>query len=632
MSQVATQIQRIIRGHNGRVKFTKAWHARRRDRAATVVQCFIRRRYARLVAAALARHKVYTQRVAAARKWQGVLLRNICRRHQRATQRPAVKVLRQLGLDPMAFTPGPIAYMTDLQTDFNAFMAAAWLEYHAWRTGGFDAFHRYEARTAAEASRLSEQRVTRGDAVIVVAADSPICGLTGRVLCITADTTDARHHVAEIRLDNGDKQVAYVPLMPKRRSAAAAANSNIDLNAPCLMKIDFMAQPQYTTQQLQSASKVIAAWATRENLTWKPYQSARHMQRIVRGFLARRCVARRRYQYWTSQQNSRKLLLNALQDTNTLSYTTISVLLHNKITPAPTVPTAIPIHSVVPLRYAAWQRQRMQGRILARELNKRMNERRMQARLAGTEFDYTPVTAGNDNQPEIGTSSGTSALYGPTPLYKQHSKLRIAAITAIAKLHSRRSHKRKRDQYLLQSDSYDTAHAKHSKTAANSEVFTGPHVFTSLKSSPHVRTSGHAMYHGNWAYCNDERQQHRDNNYSKSSSSNKGLVPHGAGYAAFLDGWGFSNEEMTLHILVIGCRDIPAMDNSVFVSGSDPFIVLKCNGITLRTTTQYSTLQPIYNEHFSIDVTDPSAALSVECWDEDTLGSDFIGIVNIPIR
>jgi C2 domain len=597
-----------------------------------VLQCFIRRRYARLTAAALVRHKVYTQRVAAARKWQGVLLRNICRTYQRATQRPAVKVLRQLGLDPMAFTPGPIAFVHDLHTDFYAFMTAARLEYHVWRTGGFDAFHRYEARTAAEASKLVEQRVTRGDAVVVVAADSPICGLTGRVLCITADTTDARHHVAEIRLDNGDKQVAYVPLMPKRRSAAAAANTNIDLNAPCLMKIDFMAQPQYTTQQLQSASKSIAAWATRETLTWKPYQSARHIQRVVRGFLARRSVARRRYQYWTSQQNSRKLLLNALQDTNTLSYTTISTLLRHKLTPAPTIPTVIPIHSVVPLRYAAWQRQRMQGRILARELNKRMSERRMQARLAGTEFDYTPATT---------TSSGTTALYGPTPLYKQLSRLRIAAITAIAKVHSRRrSGKRKRDnQYLVQDDSYGTSntatYAKHSRTVGynSSEVFTGPHVFTSLKSSPHVRTSGHAMYHGNWAYCSNQRQQHSNNdNSNNSSSSDNGLVPHGAGYAAFLDGWGFSLEEMTLHILVIGCRDIPAMDNSVFVSGSDPFIVLKCNGITLRTTTQYSTLQPVYNEQFSIDVTDPSAALSCECWDEDTVGSDFIGIVNIPIR
>ncbi|KAG5178546.1 C2 domain-containing protein [Tribonema minus] len=70
----------------------------------------------------------------------------------------------------------------------------------------------------------------------------------------------------------------------------------------------------------------------------------------------------------------------------------------------------------------------------------------------------------------------------------------------------------------------------------------------------------------------------------------------------------------------------------MFASGSDPFLVLRCNGAARRTATQRSTLQPVFDEHFDIDVTDPAAELVVECWDEDSFGSDFIGVATVHLR
>lgn len=51
-------------------------------------------------------------------------------------------------------------------------------------------------------------------------------------------------------------------------------------------------------------------------------------------------------------------------------------------------------------------------------------------------------------------------------------------------------------------------------------------------------------------------------------------------------------EEKTLYVTVLSAKGLPAMDKSLFVLSFDPYFLLKCNGVTRRTSTKYRTNEP----------------------------------------
>lgn len=64
---------------------------------------------------------------------------------------------------------------------------------------------------------------------------------------------------------------------------------------------------------------------------------------------------------------------------------------------------------------------------------------------------------------------------------------------------------------------------------------------------------------------------------------------------------------------------------------SDPYIVMKLVNQTHRTSTQYKTLNPIWEETFCFDVFDINEKLDFTVWDEDRHGADFLGRLSIPL-
>lgn len=64
---------------------------------------------------------------------------------------------------------------------------------------------------------------------------------------------------------------------------------------------------------------------------------------------------------------------------------------------------------------------------------------------------------------------------------------------------------------------------------------------------------------------------------------------------------------------------------------SDPFIKMNLVNQFHRTSTQYKTLNPVWNEMFLFDVLDINNCLEFLVYDEDRHGEDFLGRISVPL-
>ena len=77
-----------------------------------------------------------------------------------------------------------------------------------------------------------------------------------------------------------------------------------------------------------------------------------------------------------------------------------------------------------------------------------------------------------------------------------------------------------------------------------------------------------------------------------------------------------------LHVRIIRCRDLPAVDtNLLSKNSSDPYVLLECCGERARTTTKKKNLNPDYGEAFLLS-RDEDEPLSLIVMDADVLSSD----------
>ncbi|MDP2437551.1 MAG: hypothetical protein Q8P67_17550 [archaeon] len=87
-----------------------------------------------------------------------------------------------------------------------------------------------------------------------------------------------------------------------------------------------------------------------------------------------------------------------------------------------------------------------------------------------------------------------------------------------------------------------------------------------------------------------------------------------------------SATSLTLEVLY--AKNLPVADLNGY---SDPFVVVKYAGAKHRTPTIWKNLNPVWNAqpfHITLDPRYPNLALSV--WDEDMVGKDFLGSIDIP--
>jgi Ca2+-dependent lipid-binding protein len=74
---------------------------------------------------------------------------------------------------------------------------------------------------------------------------------------------------------------------------------------------------------------------------------------------------------------------------------------------------------------------------------------------------------------------------------------------------------------------------------------------------------------------------------------------------------------LTVH--VVEARDLKPMDMD---GTSDPYVILQIEDQRIETSFKKSTLNPVWNESFTFEISHGREALFIEVMDKDTFGDD----------
>ena len=74
---------------------------------------------------------------------------------------------------------------------------------------------------------------------------------------------------------------------------------------------------------------------------------------------------------------------------------------------------------------------------------------------------------------------------------------------------------------------------------------------------------------------------------------------------------------LTVH--VVEARDLIPMDMD---GTSDPYVILRIEDQQIETTFKKSTLNPVWNESFTFEISQGTLPLYIEVMDKDTFGDD----------
>lgn len=143
-------------------------------------------------------------------------------------------------------------------------------------------------------------------------------------------------------------------------------------------------------------------------------------------------------------------------------------------------------------------------------------------------------------------------------------------------------------------------------SGSNSVTGVGRFKFLNLHQSCHVRTHQWQVYHGEWVPASSVPPSALEYGHHTLAPFN-GYVPHGEGLIQMLKGWGAGREEKQLTITVHCARDLTTSS----MAFCDPFVTMKCNLREATTSVVSGTTEPLWNETFYLDATDPSAILEV---------------------
>ncbi|CAM9427401.1 unnamed protein product, partial [Ectocarpus sp. 13 AM-2016] len=205
-----------------------------------------------------------------------------------------------------------------------------------------------------------------GDAVQILNREHEFCGFTGRVLHV--DSRDPGREVAEVKIDDGTARVVFVRLLSHEVGSE-------DIPVVNMLKINRQELRHHEPEELDLVRDALLAWADREREKWRPQLAAVAIQRRIRGFIARRSTARRRYRHWTRERALRLTFLRALDVNNTATYQAVRAAVKMRVIRATDVPTNMPWIPLVPPRLEEAFKRRRRRIILQEEIRTRTAER-----------------------------------------------------------------------------------------------------------------------------------------------------------------------------------------------------------------------------------------------------------------
>ena len=314
---------------------------------------------------------------------------------------------------------------------------------------------------------------------------------------------------------------------------------------------------------------------TRRNIS-----AAWTIQRAFRCHRSRKIAARKRFEYWLRSADRQWSFFTHLADTNTLTMQSNYFLTWLGVKPEHPVFFDEVRHPLLTGRYESAIKVKNEKKSIQAEFEQKYRERLLfiqkQALFKGKDFFRTGY--------EKLTMSKKMSMY----------------------LNSRLGFKSKNGS---------AAGSKSLKSSKKGSMVEGiaQYDFEQFHRSPHIRYDKTYFYQGGWS----------------GIPLVTPLRPHGEGMLVFFDGWGFAREDKVLYLDIVCARYLNAAD----LDTSDPFCDINCNSTNLQTSVKWENLNPVWNESFEIDVTNPLATLNITVYDKDYIGdNDFLGQITIHLK
>ena len=565
----ATQIQALVRGIRARKLVAQLRIMREIDRHTITIQRYYRGRLARLQLNALRRDCVHMTRYMAARRQRGHVLR-LFGFKKRGKQLGLSKVLDAVGLEPTSFNYRVLEIFRDTKADFFDLISIIQREIAIFKETKGNKVLVINARRKYFANKGVALR--RDDAVLVIQPKHKFYGYTGVV--VRVDVSVPGQPLYEVKLDGLPRQT-FVHM------TTDGLSYYMDTSQPLTRIIK---KPD-ATAYFKRRPEVVYTGSEEPDFSKRRIEAAWKIQCAYRQFAARRRVSRRRYETWMRQADAQRSLITLMQNTNTLTTQAYFVTGHLRLRPLNNIKFDELRHSITAARLLSLRQGGNVDSAVKFEGLEKFKKRMKFLEKASLHPDKTPFL--------LGWQKFTTGR-------KLMMFFRVSAGMV--------------NRSLLRLSDYCGGRGIR-QFSKKSGLVTGlsTHTFHDFYGSPHVRFPRVQMYQGEW----------------KGLPSVSPLYPHGEGLCLFYDAWGFSREDKVLQLTVICARHLNATD----ISTSDPFCDIICNGKHLQTSVIWGNLNPVWNEHFEIDVTNPNAGLNIIVKDKDYIGDDdFLGQILIGLR
>ena len=568
MYKAACVIQSHVRGVLSRRRFLRLVRDSKRYSSARKIQRLFRRHQGRLLLEALKRDRLDIIRYRAARKQRGYVMRSLGV-SKRKNQRLLSRVLDFFGFEPFSFNYRLDELMIESRLDMSAFFEMLRREYSLFKT-----YRGAKLPTLIGRKHYLENRhvvIEKEDAVRIISPGHRFFGFTGIV--VKVDPTVFGHPLYEIKLDHFTRQT-YVQM------SRDAIDIYDDHTHQPLGRINRYPMLHKVSRERDKYNAIAALQDTRYSRAQA--LKAATIQRAWRSYRAKKIAARKRYEFWHRAAMKQRSLLHLLKDRNIMTTHGYHVGGFIGLRSQRRVEFSEIRHEIVPARIKSNGRGNRVGPAIRREFAKRYQQR--------LRFLERAIAHEKVNVFQIGAT-------------RLHLLRRFKMFLNLSFGMMMRSAKMLGNLRGFRGTKYIAGH-KGLVTGLNRFYF------EQFEGSPHVRFPRASLYQGEW------------NGIPLFTS----LKPHGEGLAIFFDCFGFGREDKVLKLSILNAKRLIAAD----ILTSDPYCDIFCNGKNVQTTIKYTDLNPVWNEYFELDVTDPYAVLQIVVMDFDYVGSnDFLGQVVI---
>lgn len=563
-----TLIQKRIRGVLARKYFIFVKLRAREKYSATYLQKKYRRRLGISRLRAMRREMVSVIRFRSARAHRGSILRMLGLKKRNVQSKVGV-VLEVLGIDPISFLYRIDELIEETKIDFEKLKEILYREYAIYEKIFSKPVREIRLSEAARERRVvitdAGWALKLDDCVKILEEGHPFVGYTGIIVRI--DSSLVGFPLFEVKLDAFLNRQTFVKMTTDPVVVYNVVQPLVKIEKlPILIGFE-QKNIVYglNPDDPECASNFVeASWI---------------IQRAYRIYRSKKIAARKRYEMWLRSIDMQISLYNHLKESNSLTFQANFFMGMLGLKPKPRIFYDEVRHTLIPQRLEAANKIRTEKESINEEFEFKYQQRMHYLEKSTLRKGKIFFVLGHERI-TFGKKLGFT-LRKICGFFSKKDNVRINDIRGV------------KGTKLL---------------AKNKSIVTGmdAYCFKQFIGSPHVRYTKKYLYQGEWTGIPLFTPLH----------------PHGEGLIVMMDGWGFAKEDKVLYLTIKCCRYLNAAD----LDTSDPYCDIICNGKSVQTSIKWTNLNPVYNEDFEIDVTNPSAFVTIIVKDKDIFGDDdFLG-------